>query len=1003
MIDQLITALSKEVEMSAAEIADTIWLALQMQEFQAESVSSDLNLRTEDEREINNQESQPSQGTLPKPKPEISESEETPNQSLEEQKAGIYPRNEQGSSKSSDLSFKVPDAPSLREPLTLARALKPLMRRVPSDRELVLDEAATIQRIADEGLWIPVLRPAVEPWLDLELVVDEAISMQIWRHTIRELEKLLKNYGIFRDVRVWGLITDENEQVQIRRGIGAAAKNQTLRSPKELIDPSGRRLVLVVSDCVSSLWRNGVVTPVLKLWAKQGSMAIVQMLPKWLWKRTALGRASEVRLQGLTPGACNQKLIAKEVSFWDELEEETGVKVPVFTLEQDKVATWAQMLSGKGNIWTLGYLFKLNATPVNKDSSLFNLSHSDLSAEQRVQAFRVTASPMARKLAGLLASAPVISLPIVRLIRETLLKDSQQVHVAEVFLGGLLKPLSEINADTNPDYVQYDFMEGIRELLLDSVPSQYILNVVDEVSKYVAKKAGLSLEDFAGVLKNPQQVGDSEIVEETGCFATVTPKILRRLGGKYAKVAEDLEKFNVPTSDRSADDAILMQLPSDKTPAKEARTLAISALQYLAEEPDLKDEIVYQIIDAATNNLNDLDTVGSKPKTPMYEAFCAVMQSRFGQLCRNRLLQNYVQASNSRRNNIGLVFLNTETTNSEILNAENATQILMPLLEKLSIFCSVEERVYAALRLVEAFYRPQGQNNSVKIDFLPNILLRKVVKVLLTAAEQETVDNYAVSTTVIWTLVWLTSAKTCYSYTTYTFADEELDLLRQVISNEKHDAFARSWSALILSVCTPEKTIFAQADWIYEWAVVADGGKPQRKLPTILHLNRPKDIEVMKNLICSYLPIKAKRYVAIALGRLGCFVPEMIDPLLQIFQDDMCIPDERDEALVYLVFTGDSQVISALMYGVKCPKDDTDKYDLPERCFLALIGIGNVDALKQQIELDIKNQINALAYALVGVANPLGRKVLESMKYHSKKEIRNAAINALHTSTQWNF
>lgn len=274
MIDQLITALSKEVEMSAAEIADTIWLALQMQEFPSESVSSGFSVKTEDEREIKKPENQLNQQTLPK----TSELGETSNQSPEEPKTGIYPRNEQQTSKSSNLSFKVPDAPSLREPLTLARALKPLMRRVPSGRELVLDEAATIQRIADEGLWIPVLKSAVEPWLDLELVVDEAISMQIWRHTIREWERLLKNYGIFRDVRVWGLITDENEQVQIRRGIGATAKNQTPRSPKELIDPTGRRLVLVVSDCVSSVWRNGELTPVLELWAKQGSMAIVQML-----------------------------------------------------------------------------------------------------------------------------------------------------------------------------------------------------------------------------------------------------------------------------------------------------------------------------------------------------------------------------------------------------------------------------------------------------------------------------------------------------------------------------------------------------------------------------------------------------------------------------------------------------------------------------------------------------------------------------------------------------
>ena len=540
MIDTLITALSKELELSAEEIADTIWLALQIQESQSESTATQNSKNDLSQPSSKNEELEGE--TLPETPTQTSDSEETVSkQSPDEHKAGIYPRNQRETLFKSELSFKVPDAPSLREPLTLARALKPLMRRIPSGTTLVLDEAATTQRIANEGLWLPVLRPTLEPWLDLELVVDEGISMQIWRHTIRELERLLKNYGIFRDVRVWGLITDNLEQVQIRRGIGATAKNQSPRSPAELIDPSGRRLVLVVSDCVSSLWHDGKVTTTLEIWAKQGSMAIVQMLPKWLWNRTALGRASEVRLQGLNPGDFNPKLIAKEVSLWDELEETRGIKVPVFTLEPNKVATWAQMLSGKGSIWTSGYVFKLDPIPVNKGRELFNLNYGQQSAEQRAQAFRVTASPMARKLAGLLAAAPAISLPIVRLIQRTLLKESQQVHVAEVFLGGLLKPLSEINAETNPDYVQYEFMDGVRDLLVDSVPSGYVLSVVDEVSKYVANNLGLSLDNFAAVLRNPQEIRDSNIAENVGYFATVTAQILRRLGSEYGKFADSLE------------------------------------------------------------------------------------------------------------------------------------------------------------------------------------------------------------------------------------------------------------------------------------------------------------------------------------------------------------------------------------------------------------------------------------------------------------------------------
>ncbi|NEP80270.1 MAG: hypothetical protein F6K39_20150, partial [Okeania sp. SIO3B3] len=492
MIDKLITALSQEVEMSTEEIADTIWLALQIQESQSESVSSDFSL-TQEKTQTSDDKTTSSDS-----KPPTADSNETgKNQDSESQKAKIYPQSQQ-QTESLDLSFKTPNAPSLRQPLTLARALKPLMRRIPAGTNFVLDETATIEGIASTRLWLPVLRPTLEPWLDLELVVDESISMQIWRQTIRDLEKLLKNYGIFRDVRVWGMTANEGEKVEIRRGIGAAAKNKFPRSSKELIDGSSRRLVLIVSDCVSSYWRDGKVTKALEIWANSVPTAIIQMLPKWLWKRTALGRASEVRLRALTPGVSNQNLIAQEVSLWEELEEKKGIKVPIFTLEEDKAKTWAQMLSGKSSVSTLGFVFKLDA-PV-KENRLFNLDYSQLSPEDRVQAFRVTASPMARKLAGLLAAAPVISLPVVRLIRGALLPESLQVNVAEVFLGGLLKPLSEIKVESNPDDVLYGFVDGVRELLIDSMPSEWVLQVVDKVSEYVAERVGLSLEDFAAVL-----------------------------------------------------------------------------------------------------------------------------------------------------------------------------------------------------------------------------------------------------------------------------------------------------------------------------------------------------------------------------------------------------------------------------------------------------------------------------------------------------------------------
>ncbi|MBD2712930.1 SAV_2336 N-terminal domain-related protein, partial [Limnospira platensis] len=441
------------------------------------------------------------------------------------------------------LPISVPDAPSLREPLTLARVLKPLMRRVSGGRDWVIDEVATSEQIASQGIWIPVLRPRLEPWLDLDLVIEDSLSMLLWRHTLRDLEKLLKNYGIFRDVRVWSLLTDNPEAVKIRRGIGATAKHQAPRSPKELVDPTGRRLVIVVSDCVSKVWREGKMTPILDLWAKRGLMAILQMLPEWMWKRSGLGWEALVRLQGLNPGDWNQNLKVDEFPlWWDEEVAHSVVKVPIFTLEPESVGTWARLLAGKGKVWAAGYLFKCAEHQGRRRRPN---SGGELTAEKRVNGFRATASRVGRKLAGLLAAAPVITLPVVRLIQENLLKESLPVHVAEVFLGGLLQPISEINIDTDPELVQYDFMPGVRELLLELMPVDETVRVIDEISGYVARNLGFAVEDFGAILRNPQQLGEGEVQGNAIAFARVTAQVLRSLGGAYIEYAEQLESSSV--------------------------------------------------------------------------------------------------------------------------------------------------------------------------------------------------------------------------------------------------------------------------------------------------------------------------------------------------------------------------------------------------------------------------------------------------------------------------
>ncbi len=537
-LDQLIAALGKDLDLTGEEIADILWLALKRQESGETSFDAQSKASTESaETELQESNVSPTSSNISANLPEIPTAE-------------IYPQNQQTAYGTGDLSLRVPDASSLREPLMLAQALRPLARRVASGSKIVLDEIATVQRIAAEGICIPVLKPEPEPWLDLALVIDESKSMLIWRHTIRELKRLLENYGIFRDVRTWGLVVDEKGEIGVRPGIGETASPQRFGNPRELIDPSGRRLVLMVSDCVAAIWRNGAVFSALKDWADSQPVAIAQMLPKWLWLKTGLSMGASVRLGSLTPGVANQHLFIQELLLWQEINLETGIKVPVLTLEPEVAVIWSQMVAGKSDAVALGFVFSSEFP--DDAQQLPETSISNLNAEDRVYRFRMTASPMARKLAGLLAAAPVINLPVVRLIQETLLPQSRQVHVAEVFLGGLLKPLSNIETDTNPDVVQYDFMaDQVREILLESAPVSDSASVLDAVSQYVAEQLGKSLEDFVALLKAPGQADELQVKP----FAVVAAKILKQLGGDYARFAEELEQqstsppIGTPTSE----------------------------------------------------------------------------------------------------------------------------------------------------------------------------------------------------------------------------------------------------------------------------------------------------------------------------------------------------------------------------------------------------------------------------------------------------------------------
>ncbi len=461
-----------------------------------------------------------------------------------------------------NLPIQIAAANALRSRLELARALRPLMRKVASPTQKILDEAATAIQIVEQNVWSPVLVAAPERWFDLAIVVEASESLAIWAETIAELVELVEQQGAFRQIRVWRLSESGGAIALVLNGQTSVSSQS--RHCDALKDPTGRRMIWLVSDCTSRLWRQSRIYEVLRDWGRSAPLVLVQLFPERLWRRTALGMGRPMRLQSVGLGATQARLAAEAVPFYPELEDEDEVDqegrkvaasevvtLPTISLEPEPLKRWAKIMAGCPLTSLVGMEIDLARLKLVQASDRVQVaagselggallrSVSSLSPEERVQQFCATASITAQRLAGLMAAVPV-SLPVVHLIQQTLLPQSRQVHVAEVLMGGLLE-----HRATAPDQPPvYQFIDSVRDILIDAVPISKTLRVLDTVSAHIAERLGRGVKSFpALIVLLPELTLEQQATVQP--FAELTLGTLRRLGGDYRVQADRLAQYLV--------------------------------------------------------------------------------------------------------------------------------------------------------------------------------------------------------------------------------------------------------------------------------------------------------------------------------------------------------------------------------------------------------------------------------------------------------------------------
>lgn len=506
MIETLLRALEESgANAGPEEVADVLWLAARIDGVAEGSAVRDLPEAGE----------QPE--AEPLPEPPAAGPGETDSGPAEEFYNACDVTDASGPARQGVDLVRVRRAASVRDPLAVMRALRPLGRAkdVSSGVELELDEELTVRRTIEQRLPTPVMRPRRGRWLDLALVVDAHHSMLLWHDLVAELRRVFAQTGIFRDVRTWYLLgTDAGAELSVARTPGGEP-----RSVQEVSDPSGRRLVLVVTDTVASGWATAGVAHMLRQWSAHGPVALLNVLPRRLWDRGAV-RPSSVLVRSVGPASPNTSWrLGPATRSRRRRAAPDGITIPVVEAEPSSVSVLAKLVGGNGQ-WvrvpclTIPRAPKVLPEPVAQDND-------DADVAEILRRFRAGASPVAQRLAGYLSAVP-LSLPVMNLVRQTMLRDSEHGHLAEVALGGLFVPWGREGA-ADPDRVPFDFRPGVREALLGGQRRDAITSVQQvvrrEMGAGVSELGAVSGGDFLAGRGVGEGVGERGLVPDAEPFA----------------------------------------------------------------------------------------------------------------------------------------------------------------------------------------------------------------------------------------------------------------------------------------------------------------------------------------------------------------------------------------------------------------------------------------------------------------------------------------------------
>ena len=418
------------------------------------------------------------------------------------------------------MPVRVPEGKALADELAVSRALRPLRRRLDSRHRLEIDEERTAAQFAETGLPDVVERPVRERWLHLVLLVDDGLSMLLWHRLGAELRVLLERLGAFASTRVLGLDT-RGRQPRLHAG---PFRPDSPELPLSTVnDPSGRTLLLVVSDGMGAAWRAGPMHALLAGRAAHGPVAVLHTLPPEMWEASGIA-AEHWQITTRRIGGANASWEISDPVLPPGLGAFDGVPVAVLEPTAVSLRAWARLLASPGTSAELPLL-----TRPGRQGAV--AASRDVGSAQH---FRDAATPEAYRLAAHLAAVSPLSVPVMRLVQREVLA-ARPSHLAEVFLGGLVRPHpAPVPGPLPAKHRVFDFSEESKAVLLDAVPQAELLRTGRLIGHRLSELAGNS-PDFPAWLAHPD--GSAQLPTSHQPFTSVERRLLARFGVSFDRTS----------------------------------------------------------------------------------------------------------------------------------------------------------------------------------------------------------------------------------------------------------------------------------------------------------------------------------------------------------------------------------------------------------------------------------------------------------------------------------